>query len=66
MQQAHSKRAVGIFVKTISLFFILVWCSSAVSSQGVTTGNIAGTVTDETGAIIPIESLVCLVIFVYS
>jgi len=43
------QKALTVMVGVLTL---LIWCSSA-QAQGVTTGNIAGTVTDETGGVVP-------------
>src|SRR5262245_51827912 len=55
MQTIHAKKSglSRIVIKGISLLALLVFCSLTSWSQGVTTGNIAGTVTDEQGGIVP-------------
>jgi Carboxypeptidase regulatory-like domain len=54
MKQPYAKdrsmqKALTVIVGVLTL---LIWCSST-QAQGVTTGNIAGTVTDETGGVVP-------------
>ncbi|MBB6145618.1 hypothetical protein HNQ77_003579 [Silvibacterium bohemicum] len=40
------------FFVTVVVFFSLVICVSTASGQGITTGSITGTVTDQTGAVV--------------
>src|SRR5262245_64788453 len=55
MRQPHTKdRKVKKASLTMAgVLALLVWCSSSATAQGVTTGSIAGTVTDQTGGVVP-------------
>src|SRR5262245_2357716 len=55
MIQPHTKARIvkKALIKMGGVLALLIWCSSLVWAQGVTTGSIAGTVTDQTGGVVP-------------
>src|SRR5262245_15611528 len=55
MRQQHAKdrNVKKTLITMVGMLVLLVWCSSSARAQGVTTGSIAGTVTDQTGGVVP-------------
>jgi carboxypeptidase family protein len=53
MRRPCAKTASRALVTLLSVLTLLVWCPFWTRAQGVTTGSIAGTVTDQTGGIVP-------------
>src|SRR5215475_13966915 len=55
MRQPYIKdlRMKGAWMLALGVLAITLWCSSSARAQGVTTGSIAGTVTDQTGGVVP-------------
>src|SRR5262245_47422165 len=55
MRQTHAKdrNVKKALITVASMLDLMVWCSSPAMAQCVTTGSIAGTVTDQTGGVVP-------------